>query len=454
MFGSTWSTLRNLGISPSTPLFEVRNARLVTYICLTSIAVTSFYGAVFLFLGDRISAAVDLSMAALFSAPLLLLSRHRLTWAKWWLIFGVNLGTLLIILVYGPAYSNELFFVLTAMLGCIVFKERRPGLIGFGISMAFYGASVVCTRLFAPWVELDSAYEYPLHIVGLISVAGVAYLLMEYIRSETQEFESTIIDARDSLEQEKARALESLHYAASIQKAILGTKRSALKAFRDGFILYKPKDFVSGDFFWWGDSDGVRIVAAADCTGHGVPAALMTIMGHDLLNDIVLRQHVTDTREILRALDKRVIEKLSLHPGSSMQDGMDIAIIAIHQQGRAIQFSGAKSDLHLVQNGTLTTTKGSRFSVGSTLYETEKAFPSTIVEYEDGDRLYLFSDGFQDQFGGPRNKKYLRKRFRQLLCATGDDGMAAQRATLDAEFKAWRGGEEQTDDVLVIGLQL
>ena len=254
-------------------MFEVRNTRLVTYICLTSVAVTSFYGAVFLVLGDWISAVVDLSMAALFSASPLSLGRHRLTRAKWWLIFGVNLGTLLIILVYGPAYSNELFFVLTAMLGCIVFKERRPGLLGFLVAMAFYGASVVCTQLFAPWVELDPAYEDPLHIVGLISVAGVAYLLMEYIRSETQQFESTIIDARDSLEHEKSRALESLHYAASIQKAILGTKRSALKAFRDGFILYKPKDFVSGDFFWWGDSDGVRILAAADCTGHGVPAA-------------------------------------------------------------------------------------------------------------------------------------------------------------------------------------
>ena len=454
MFGITWPILRNLGIDSSTPLFEVRNTRLLTYICLTSVAVTSFYGTVFLILGDWISAAVDLCMAALFSAPLFLLKRHRLTLAKLWLIFCVNLGTLLIILVYGPAYSNELFFVLTAMLGCIVFKERDPGLMGFGISMAFYSTSVVCTRLFVPWVELDPAYEDPLHIAGIISVAGVAYLLLEYIRSETQHFESTIIDARDSLEQEKSRALESLHYAASIQKAILGTKRSALQAFRDGFIIYKPKDFVSGDFFWWGDSDGVRILAAADCTGHGVPAALMTIMGHDMLNDIVLRQHITDTKEILRALDKRVTEKLSLHPGSSMQDGMDIAIIAIHLQGQAIQFSGAKSDLHLIRDDSMTTTKGSRFSVGSTLYETEKAYPSTILEYQEGDRLYLFSDGFQDQFGGPRNKKYLRKRFRELLCATGDGGMAAQRATLEAEFKAWRGGEEQTDDVLVIGLQL
>jgi len=454
MFGNTWSTLRNLGIGPSTPLFEVRNTRLVTYICLTSMATTSFYGLVFLILGDWISATVDLAMAGLFSAPLFLLAQHRLTWAKWWLILGVNLGTLLIILVYGPAYSNELFFVLTAMLGCIVFKERGPGLLGFIVAMAFYGASVVCTRLFAPWVELDPAYQTPLHIVGLISVAGIAYLLMEYIRSETQQFESTIIDARDALEQEKSRALDSLHYAASIQKAILGTKQSALTAFRDGFILYRPKDFVSGDFFWWGDSDGVRILAGADCTGHGVPAALMTIMGHDLLNDIVLRQHVTDTREIIRALDKRVTEKLSLHPGSSIHDGMDIAIIAIHQQGRAIQFSGAKSDLHLVHDGTMTTTKGSRFSVGSNLYETEKTYPSTILEYEEGDRLYLFSDGFQDQFGGPRNKKYLRRRFRELLCATSDEGMAAQKATLEAEFKAWRGDEEQTDDVLVIGLQL
>ena len=146
--------------------------------------------------------------------------------------------------------------------------------------------------------------------------------------------------------------------------------------------------------------------------------------------------------------------KLNLNSSANLQDGMDIAIIAIHQGGQAIQFSGAKSALYLLQSGTMTTIKGSRYAVGSTFYTEDKVYPSTIVQYEPGDRVYLFTDGFEDQFGGPKNKKYMRKRFRDLLCQTSGENLSSQKAALEAELKAWIGREEQTDDILVIGIQL
>ena len=263
-------------------------------------AVTTFYGTMFALMGDWTSAVIDLAMAGFFSSPLVALFKLRTGLAKALLILGVNLGTLIVIVVYGDQYSNEMFFVLTAMLGGIVFKERRWGLIGFVTAMTFYGLSILCTRHIAPLVNTDPAFIAPLHIIGLISVAAVACVLMEYIRQETSQYEERILGAKASLEQQKRRALDSLHYAASIQKAIFGRKDAVLRAFDDGFILFKPKDFVSGDFFWSGAADGVQFVATADCTGHGVPAALMTIMGHDLLNSIVFQEHITDTQEIRR----------------------------------------------------------------------------------------------------------------------------------------------------------
>ena len=245
-----------------------------------------------------------------------------------------------------------------------------------------------------------------------------------------------------------------MHYAASIQKAILGDKQAALTGFADGFVLFKPKDFVSGDFFWSGEADGVRILAAADCTGHGVPAALMTILGHGLLQEIVYQEQRTNARDILQRLDERVTEKLSRKGQTDLQDGMDIAIVAIHVSGGALQFAGANSAMHLVRQGEMTTHRGSRSPIGSNLLDAPKTYSATILPFEPGDRIYLASDGFQDQFGGPHNKKYLRKRFRQLLVTSGDDGLSLQKAKLEAEFQAWKGPQEQTDDVLVMGIQL
>lgn len=445
--------IRNLGITESTPLFHIRNTRLVTYICLTGIATTLFYATIFATLGEWVSAGIDLALALLFMPPLYFLRKHRHALAKFLLVFTVNLAVLTVIMVYGEAFSNDLFFILTAMLGAIIFKGQKSGLVCFGVAIAFYGLSLLYNLNFEPLYQSPKSYIYPFHIIGLISTAAIAFVLIEYIRKETDDFEGHILEAKQDLELQKENALNSLYYAATMQRSIFGDKRNITGSFKDGFILFKPKDIVSGDFFWYGEADGIQIVAAVDCTGHGVPAALMTILGHDLLNEIVLRENITNTRQILETLDRKIIKTLSDKGELSMQDGMDIALIAINQNGRAIEFCGANSSLYLIRNQSITITKGNRNPVGSSLYNATKEYTSTIFSFEEGDKLYLFSDGFQDQFGGPNDKKFLRKRFKELLCKTSALDMAEQKKSLDTEFKRWKGQNEQTDDVLVIGIE-
>ncbi len=448
------NSIKNLGITESTPLFHIRNTRLVTYICLTGIATTLFYALIFAVLREWVSAGIDLALALLFMPPLYFLRKHRHALAKFLLIFTVNLAVLTVIMVYGEDFSNDLFFVLTAMLGAIIFKEQKSGLICFGTAITFYGLSILYNLNFEPLYESDERYIYPFHIIGLISAAAIAFVLIEYIRKETDDFEGNILQAKQNLELQKENALNSLYYAATMQRSIFGDKRNVTESFKDGFILFKPKDIVSGDFFWYGEADGIQIVAAVDCTGHGVPAALMTILGHDLLNEIVLRENITNTRQILESLDQKIIKALSDKGQLNMQDGMDIALVAINQVGHAIEFCGANNALYLVRNQSISITKGNRNPVGSSLYSAAKAYTSTILSFEAGDKLYLCSDGFQDQFGGPKDKKFMRKRFKELLCETSTLDMTEQKTSLDTEFKRWKGDQEQTDDVLVIGLQL
>ena len=448
------NSIKNLGITESTPLFHIRNTRLVTYICLTGIATTLFYAIIFAALSEWVSAGIDLALALLFIPPLYFLYKHRHALAKFLLVFTVNLAVLTVIMVYGDAFSNDLFFILTAMLGAIIFKEQKSGLICFGIAITFYGLSLLYNLNFAPLYASDESYIYPFHIIGLISAAAIAFVLIEYIRKETDDFEGHILEAKQNLELQKENALNSLYYAATMQRSIFGDKRNITGSFKDGFILFKPKDIVSGDFFWYGEADGIQIVAAVDCTGHGVPAALMTILGHDLLNEIVLRENVTNTRQILESLDQKIINALSDKGQLNMQDGMDIALVAVNQGGNAIEFCGANSALYLVRNQSISITKGNRNPVGSSLYSAKKEYTSTILSFEEGDKLYLFSDGYQDQFGGPKDKKFMRKQFKSLLCETSTLNMNDQKKALDTEFKRWKGGQEQTDDVLVIGLQL
>jgi phosphoserine phosphatase RsbU/P len=257
-------------------------------------------------------------------------------------------------------------------------------------------------------------------------------------------------------EQKNEDITDSIHYAKGIQTAILGGTRPLTEWFDEAFVFFEPKDILGGDFYWFhkNDESGSVTIIAADCTGHGVPAALMTVLGNSLLDEIVIQRGITAPDAILKELDLRIIDSLGRNSAADqrMHDGMDMSVLSI--SASEIRFAGANNPMLLISNGSSRIVKGSKFPIGSEQYTMEKAFVMHTLPRVSGDRLYLYTDGFQDQFGGPEGRKYMSRNFRDLLLEISLLPMNQQQAVLRKDFREWKGETEQTDDVLVIGILL
>lgn len=293
---------------------------------------------------------------------------------------------------------------------------------------------------------------------------------LRIIKTQNTELERKVTERTADLNQEKENLLQSrneleklnrtiaqknkditssITYAKRIQTALLPFEDRISHFLPKHFILFLPRDIVSGDFYWIEKHQGKTFVVAADCTGHGVPGAFMSFLGTSLLNDIVLQRHTTDPAKILALLDQAVQKSLK-QEASNNRDGMDVALCVLDPQAQTLSFSGAKNPLYYVADGELQTLKGSKFPVGGTQYG-EKQFETTTRHTQPNEVYYLFSDGFQDQFGGPSDRKFGRKQLREMLYAHHKASFAEQRAEALRTFQAWKGEKEQIDDVLLIG---
>ena len=232
--------------------------------------------------------------------------------------------------------------------------------------------------------------------------------------------------------------------------------------FDECFVLFKPKDIVSGDFYWFAEKNGKRIAVAADCTGHGVPGAFMSMIGNSLLNEMVMEREITDPGEILQGVKDGIIHALSQTGGRGQQkDGMDMALCAYDEGNKTLEYAGAYNSLYLIRGGELEETKADRMPIG--IYEDDggRTFTTHTIKLQKDDMLYIFTDGFVDQFGGPRGKKFMGKRFRQALADIVKLPMEEQRVFLDKTVEDWKanpeqpgGVSEQMDDILIIGIRV
>ncbi len=278
--------------------------------------------------------------------------------------------------------------------------------------------------------------------------------------------------AKDSeIAQKNQKIMSSLHYAERIQRALLPSKSILNKYFPENFIYLQPRDIVSGDFYWFQEVEGetaeevTLVIAAADCTGHGVPAAFMSVMGHNALNNTVRVHKITEPDKILESLNEIFIERLQTEKeGRVIRDGMDIAVCTVqlaYESGtwccKALSFAGAKNGLLLITpNGKIHQIKGTRKPIGADARNKYKQYKPHALICEKGAMIYLFSDGFQDQFGGPRQEKFLGKRFRQLLYSIHQESPETQQELLAQVMKQWRAqsNQPQMDDILVMGIKI
>jgi len=259
---------------------------------------------------------------------------------------------------------------------------------------------------------------------------------------------------RDEIQEKNQSILDSINYASRIQRAILPNLQRLANFFDDSFILYRPRDIVSGDFYWSKEFEEKIILVGADCTGHGVPAAIMSMLGVALLNQIVGENREIKANEILTELRKKVISTLHQQGGDSeTKDGMDMSLLIFDRQKKKIEFSGAHNPLYLLRNDEINIYKADKMPIGIT-FRRDKDFSLHEIDYQDGDICYIFSDGYVDQFGGPDNRKFLSKRFRKLLLEINKKPLDEQLEHLNQSFDNWKGSYEQIDDILVIGVKI
>lgn len=258
--------------------------------------------------------------------------------------------------------------------------------------------------------------------------------------------------AYDIIEEKNKDITDSIHYARRIQNAILPKDELINSLFPESFVLYKPKDIVSGDFYWVGEKNGKKIIAAADCTGHGIPGAFMSMMGSALLNEIINEKGITSSAQILNHLRERVMQTLQqTGADGESKDGMDIALCVIGEN--SIEFSGANNPLYVVRNNELKEYKSDKQPIGVHAGN-EKPFSGHQIDVQKGDMLYIFSDGYVDQFGGPDGKKFMSRRFRELLISVSKMAVNQQKNMLNDTIENWRQGGRQIDDILVIGVKM
>jgi len=274
----------------------------------------------------------------------------------------------------------------------------------------------------------------------------------EVLETQVKERTSEIEEQKKLIEEKNKDITDSINYAKRIQEALLPEQSSLANLFSESFVLFKPKDIVSGDFYWFTEYEGKKIIVAADCTGHGVPGALMSMIGCNILNKIILDEGITQPDLILDRLNEEVRTALKQRENASeTRDGMDIAIITIINN--ELQFSGAHRPLYIISNGKLTEIKANKFSIGG-IQEEKRTFTNHILTLQKNELLYLSSDGYADQFGGENGKKLMTKNFKELLLKIQNDSMKEQKQILSDSIESWKGTREQIDDILIIGIKI
>lgn len=297
-------------------------------------------------------------------------------------------------------------------------------------------------------LENERSRQY-LFFGSILLVMLIALILLLFNR---YRFKSKLNKQLQTLYRELAiqhqRTEDSIQYASRIQQAMIPKAESLLNPFREVGIFYRPKSIVSGDFYWCKQVGKKKVIVVADCTGHGVPGALMTVLAMNILDKLVDELHDRlHPDELLRHLDRRIQQALS---DEEVQDGLDGAVLVV--EGNHLEYAGAKFPLYLFHDNELFVFKASRISLGNKSYKKEKIFQRHNLQLEPGDKLYLHSDGFPDQFDTNNKYKYMSKRFKELLLRHAALPMEEQARAWEKEFDRWRGNTDQIDDVVVVGL--
>jgi len=401
------------------------------------------------------------------AAGLIILKKANVKWAIYFYVFNHVAQIMTHFIMNSGRIDMEgmLFFLLIVLFGFLILGRKWGfGLLLIVLGMYFTGIYNVDSdhSLFLiPDKYADPVSTGAMRYFTVIPILLNVFLISQFVKArqkaEEQIHRQKILleKSNSELELQKHDMISSINYARRIQYAVLPLEENIYRSIPLSFIYYKPRDIVSGDFFWFHEIDRDNyILVCADCTGHGVPGALMTVIGSNLLTQIITENKITNPSDILVELDKKIIATLKQEKEhyQIIQDGMDLSLLKVDKQKKEFIFTSAKRPAIFIRNKQMQEFKGSKNTLGG-LRSGEKKFEEIKMNYEEDDIIYLFTDGITDQFGGVNNKKYTIKRFRELLMSICMLPVHEQKQKLESTITSWIGTNEQTDDITVTGIR-
>jgi serine phosphatase RsbU (regulator of sigma subunit) len=370
-------------------------------------------------------------------------------------LFYFSLGTI----VYGLGANMHFFLLVMCMIAIVLFDNM--------VVLKIYNVTVILVFSFlvmymknrpglAQYAMEANKIQELINTTNLFSLFLITIVLFVFFKRDNTLFQKMILDQKKLVQEKQKEIIDSITYARRIQEAILPPQSYWLKNLPHSFVLYKPKDIVAGDFYWIEriiTQQGKDLVffAAADCTGHGVPGAMVSVVCNNALNRSLLEFKLTDTGKILDKTRELVIATFG-KSDNEVKDGMDISLCRLDLVTSELQWSGANNPLWYVRNGELIEIKPDKQPIGN--YDLQTPFTSHVLQLQKGDTLYIFTDGYADQFGGIKGKKFKYKQLEEKLLAIHGLEMPEQKKILEKTFEDWKHQLEQIDDVCVMGVKI
>jgi serine phosphatase RsbU (regulator of sigma subunit)/rhodanese-related sulfurtransferase len=347
--------------------------------------------------------------------------------------------------------SSVILWAVISPLGAMAFYEAKQSIMWFVafvlvITIAFF-INDYLPQYFS-W-NISQAFINGMFLMNLIGVSLIIYLLQYYFFSKQAELKKAVEEKSAVIHENNKEITDSIYYAKRIQHTLLANENFLKNNLTDHFVLYKPKDIVSGDFYWATSKNNSFYLAACDSTGHGVPGAFMSLLNISFLNEAINERNILQPNEICGHVRTKLVESISKEGG---QDGMDGVLVCLDKEKKKLSFAAAHNAPILIRNNEVIEFEADKMPIGKG--ERTENFKQQIVDVKPGDMFYLYTDGYTDQFGGPKGKKFKYKQMKALLQSVCNQSLEEQRKILDAIISNWKGDLEQTDDILIIGFRI
>ncbi len=389
--------------------------------------------------------------------------------SKIYFFFACIISILPMMYIVPVGAGNEFLLFPVALLPALLFHNRWLGVAMFGLVVILFFV-VLNTREMVEAIIVATPEQLAFFRNIYLAVAFIiTFTIAFYFRTIVNDFEKIVTQknsllkaSNEEIETQHSEIKASINYAKRIQEAILPSNSLIKKYLPNSFVYYQPKDIVAGDFYWmhvlpepngWDINGNVVLFAAADCTGHGVPGAMVSVVCNNSLNQSVKEFGITQPSLVLEKTRELVIDTFS-ESIEKVQDGMDLALCSLNLKTHELQYSGANNPLWIIRNGAteIEEIKADKHHVGKC--DLTPAFTNHHIQLNKGDHIYIFSDGLVDQFGGPKGKKFMSARFKTLLLSIKDKSMEEQQSTIKQSINKWMGSLEQVDDICMIGVKI